>query len=110
MTSLFTSEIVIAEIRFGIEQATNPARREDLSRWLRNMIRPMFAGRILSLTEDILLQWRMMSDIGRKAGYTFPEPDLLIAATALRHDLIVLSRDIEPFRRAGVEVVNPWDA
>ena len=108
LNSLFTSEIVIAEIRFGIERATSSRRREELSRWLRNVIRPMFAGRVLSLTEDILLQWRLMADVSRRSGYTYPEPDFLLAATAFHHNLTVLSRDIEPFQRAGVAVVNPW--
>lgn len=110
LSSLFTSEIVIAEIRFGIGRATTPKRREELSEWLANVIRPMFAGRILALTEDILLRWRLMMDVGRRSGYTFPEPDLLLAATAVHHNLVVLSRDTEPFRRAGVEAVNPWKA
>jgi predicted nucleic acid-binding protein len=108
LNSLFTSEIVMAEIRFGIDRATSSKRREELSRWLTNVIRPMFAGRTLSLTEDILLQWRLMMDVSRRSGYTHPEPDLLLAATAAHHNLTMLSRDIEPFRRAGVDVVNPW--
>ena len=98
----------MAEIRFGIDRATSSKRREELSRWLTNVIRPMFAGRTLSLTEDILLQWRLMMDVSRRSGYTHPEPDLLLAATAAHHNLTMLSRDIEPFRRAGVDVVNPW--
>ena len=108
LDTLFITDIVIAEIRFGIERVTNTQRREQLSRWLKNVIRPMFAGRILSLTEDVLLQWRLMADASRRSGYTYPEPDFLLAATAAYHGLTMLTRDTEPFQRAGVYVVNPW--
>jgi toxin FitB len=45
---------------------------------------------------------------GRKAGHTFSQPDLVIAATALDHGLTVVSRDTRDYERAGVPVVNPW--
>jgi predicted nucleic acid-binding protein len=45
---------------------------------------------------------------GRKQGHTFSQPDLLIAASALQHDLTVVSRDTGEYERAGAPVVNPW--
>jgi predicted nucleic acid-binding protein len=47
--------------------------------------------------------------MGRKSGYTFPEPDLF-AATALHHGLTVLTGDVEPFERVDVAATNPWHA
>jgi hypothetical protein len=52
---LFTTEVTFAEIRFGIEQLSDPARRSDIAQWLDRTIRPLFAGRVLSVTEDVLL-------------------------------------------------------
>ena len=46
---------------------------------------------------------------GRKAGYTYSQPDLIIAATAIHHGLTMVTRDRGDFERAGVPVVNPWD-
>jgi len=106
---LFTSDVTFAEVRFGIEQMADPARRADLVHWLDRTLRPLFAGRVLPVTEDALLRWRLMLEAGRKKGHTFAEPDLLIAALAALADLIVVSRDTSEFVAAGVPVFNPWD-
>ncbi len=106
---LFTSEVTFAEVRFGIEQISDPARRSDLVQWLDRALRPLFAGRVLAVTEDVLLRWRLMLEVGRKKGHTFSEPDLLVAAMAALADLVVVSRDVSEFIVAGVPVFDPWD-
>ncbi len=73
------------------------------------MLLPAFAGRILPVTEDILLTWRTLMEEGRKTGHTYSHPDLLIAATALHHGLTVVTRDRSDFDKAGVPVFNPWE-
>jgi len=55
-------------------------------------------------------KWRLMIEKGRKAGHTFGEPDLLIAATALHHGLTVVSRNNSEYEAANVLVSNPWRA
>jgi predicted nucleic acid-binding protein len=60
------------------------------------------------VTEDILLKWRLLVEGGRKVGYTFSQPDLFIAATALEHGLTIVSRDTTGYERAGAAVFNPW--
>ena len=108
---LFTSHVTFAEVRFGIEQIADPARRSDLVHWLDRTLRPLFAGRVLPVTEDALLRWRLMLEAGRKTGHTFPEPDLLIAALAAIAELIVVSRDTSAFIAAGVAetgATGPW--
>ena len=105
---LFTSDVTFAEVRFGIEQMTDAARRADLVHWLDRTLRPLFDGRVLPVTEDALLRWRLMLEAGRKKGHTFSEPDLLIAALAALADLIVVSRDTSEFIAAGVPVFDPW--
>ena len=72
-------------------------------------LRPMFDGRVLPLSEDILLKWRSLMEQGRKSGYTYSQIDLLIAATALHHGLTVVTRDRSDYDRAGVSVLNPWE-
>jgi predicted nucleic acid-binding protein len=107
LDSLFLSEVTLAEIRFGIERATKPARRADIHDWLTHKLRPMFKGRVLPVTEDIILRWRIVED-GRKTGHTFSQPDLFIAATALQHGLTVVSRDTVEYEMARAPVFNPW--
>jgi toxin FitB len=105
---LYLSDIVIAEIRFGIESGSDADRRNQLKAWLEGIIRPMYAGRILPLTENTLLRWRLMLEICRKGGHTVGEPDLMLAATAAEHDLTMATRDTAPFHRLGLDVVDPW--
>ena len=106
---LFTSDVTFAEVRFGIERITDAVRRADLVHWLDRTLRPLFAGRVLPVTEDALLRWRLMLEAGRAAGHTFSEPDLLVAALASLADHIVVSRDTSEFVAAGVPVFDPWD-
>jgi predicted nucleic acid-binding protein len=70
----------------------------------------MFDQRVLPITEDTMLKWRLLVEEGRKTGHTFSQPDLIIAATAIQHGLTVVTRDRSDYDRAGVPVVNPWDA
>jgi predicted nucleic acid-binding protein len=80
---LYISVLSLAEIRFGIEVVQERSRREEITDWLTQKVRPMFDGRILPITEDIMLRWRLLLEEGRKTGHTCSHPDLIIAATAL---------------------------
>jgi predicted nucleic acid-binding protein len=108
LDSLFISSVTLAEIRFGIELVADAGRRAALSDWLTHKVRPMFDQRVLPVTEDIMLKWRLLVEDGRKAGHTFSQPDLIIAATALEHGLTVVSRDTIDYEHARVPVLNPW--
>lgn len=108
LDELFVSTVVFAEIRFGIEQATDAAMRSELSDWLTHKLRPMFDGRTLEITEDVMLKWRLLVEEGRKTRHTYSQPDLIIGATALCHGLTVVTRDTADFEHAGVQVLNPW--
>ena len=96
--------------RFGIELVGEPNRRADLNDWLTNKVRPMFGERVLQITEDIMLKWQLLVEEGRKAGHTFSQPDLIIAATAIHHGLTLVTRDRSDYDKARVPVVNQWDA
>ena len=108
LEALFISTVTLAEIRFGIELLQNARRRLDLNNWLTKRVRPMFEQRVLEITEDIMVQWRLLVEEGRKVGHTFSQPDLIIAATAKHHGLTVVSRDVTEYVAAKVAVFNPW--
>ncbi len=105
---LYASVVTFAEIRYGIECTSDPTRRFELQDWLTHRLRPMFAGRILPIVEDVMLKWRHLLQEGRRARHTFPQPDLIIAATALHNGLTVVTRDGTDFARTSVPVFNPW--
>ena len=108
LESLYVSTVTLAEIRFGIELLTDAARRSELNDWLSRKVRPMFELRVLEITEDIMLKWRLLVEEGRKVGHTFSQPDLIIAATAQHHGITVVTRDTSEYVKAGVAVLNPW--
>jgi len=117
---LFVSIVTSAEIRFGIERVADATQRAELNDWLAHKVRPMFEQRALPVSEDVMFKWRLLVEDGRKAcpraarsadpwaGHTYSQPDLIIAATALQHDLTVVSRDTSDFSKARVPVLNPW--
>ncbi len=105
---LFVSAVTFAEIRFGIELAPDPIRRAELQAWLAHTLRPMFEDRVLPVSEEVMFRWRLLVEDGRKAGHTFSQPDLIIAATGLQHGLTVVTRDAADYTRARVPVLNPW--
>jgi toxin FitB len=105
---LFISTVTLAEIRFGIELVDDPTRRAELNAWLSHKIRPMFEGRVLPVSEDIIFQWRLLVEDGRKSGHTFSQPDLFIAATALHHDLTIVTRNTRDFEHTHIPILNPW--
>ena len=110
LSELYISVVTLSELRFGIEllDVENP-RRADLENWLMHTIRPMFDQRVLPVTEDGMFHWRMLLEEGRKTGYTFSQPDLIIAATAFEYGHTVVTRNRRDFDKAGVSVFNPWE-
>jgi len=108
LNSSTSAPVTTAEIRFGIEIA-QPERVDGLQRWLKTDVLPMFDGRILEITEDILFRWRLLVEDGRKVGRTFSQPDLFLAAVALEYSLVLVTRNVKDFTGLKVSLHNPWD-
>ena len=108
LEDLFVSTVTFAEIRFGIETVDDPIHRAELNDWLLHRVRPMFDQRVLDVSEDVMLKWRLLVEDGRKLDHTFSQPDLIIAATALQHGLTVVTRDTGDYKLARVPLLNPW--
>jgi predicted nucleic acid-binding protein len=106
---LHISVITIGEVRKGISAHPEPQRRADLQQWLETELRPWFAGRILPVTEAIADRWGMVEGICQVKGIGSNAPDGLIAATALEHDLTLVTRNVKDFAGLGVAILNPWE-
>jgi predicted nucleic acid-binding protein len=108
LEQLHVSTVTLAEIPFGIELLPDASRRAELNDWLTHKVRPMFEQRVLPITEDIMFKWPLLVEDDRKAGRTFSQPDLIIAATGLHHGFTVVTRDTDDFVKVRAAVFNPW--
>jgi predicted nucleic acid-binding protein len=108
LETLFVSVVTLAEIRYGIERARECRARATLTEWLTHTVRPMFEHRVLEVSEDVMLKWRLLVEAGRARGHTYAQPDLIIAATALEHGLMCVTRNSKDFEATGVPLLNPW--
>lgn len=105
--ALFLSVLTIGEIRKGIEKASDIKRKQKLVLWLENDISHLFHNRILSITFEIADRWgRLQHQVKRP----LPAIDSLLAATALHHDMALVTRNIKDFSDCpGLEIINPWE-
>ena len=107
--ALFLSALTLGEIRKGVERMTrskDTQRREKLRLWLEHDLRDWFGPRILSIDSEVADHWgRLLAQAGRP----MPAIDSLLAATALHHDLRLVTRNTRDFDYAGLEVINPWE-
>ena len=102
----FISVITLLEVEQGVlrKERQDPAQGAKLRIWLDNAVRPNFSERILPVTETVALRCARLHVPNKK-----PERDALIAATALVHDLAVVTRNVKDFSPMNVAVLNPWD-
>lgn len=97
--------VIRGELEFGILQLPAGKRRERLEKWFASSIASM---NCLALTVDTSETWARLLAKLRKAGTAMPIKDSLIAASALAHDLIVVTRNVHDFKHAGVKVIDPF--
>jgi len=100
----FVSVLVLGEIRQGIEQLRPRDAQQALALegWL-DAVADGFGDRILEIDGVVAEAWGRLN-----AGARLPVVDGLLAATALVHGLVVVTRDTDPFERAGVPFLDPW--
>ena len=111
LDKLFISTVVLVEIRYGISTESSFEKRDSLNNWLEKTIEPFFAGRTLPVSEPVLLRWLTLMEFGRKRGRTYSQPDLLLAATALEHNLTLVTRNTRDFTSVpDLKLLNPWDS
>jgi hypothetical protein len=104
-SSLFLSAITLHELELGVllAERRDPTQGALLRHWLQQAVVPAFAGRILAVDAAVAR---------RSAALHVPDPkpfrDGLIAATALVHSLVVVTRNLADFEVTGVPLLNPW--
>lgn len=102
---LHLSVLSLGEIRKGIENLSPGKRKSRLVDWLETDLPAFFGERVLPVDIQVADRWgRLVAQAGRPV----PAIDSLLAATALHHDLTLVTRNVRDFSYPGLVVVNPW--
>jgi toxin FitB len=106
----YVSVLTLAEIEKGILRKEEGRRRRQLQRWFAEDLQTRFAGRILAFDLHVASRWAHLVAAMLDQGRPLPTLDSQISATALAHDLILVTRNVKDIDGTGVTVLNPWDA
>lgn len=103
--ALHISVLTLGEIRKGVELLRDDARKEKLRLWLEHDFPAWFGARVLGVDLAVSDRWgRLLAEMERPVAAI----DSLLAATALHHELRMVTRNTRDFDFPGLEVINPW--
>ena len=106
---LYLSVLTIGEIRKGIDSLPQSNKRTLLESWLGNDLLLRFSGRILEVSLEIAERWGSISAQAKMAGAPDAVIGGLMAATAMHHNLTLVTRNARDMRFAGLNTLNPWE-
>lgn len=99
--------VTIGELVYGAKRLPVGAKRRDLEAWITSL-RQTYAARILPADDETAAIWGELTATVQAAGRLLTPQDGLIAATALRHGLHLMTRNTKDFATTGVLLINPW--
>jgi predicted nucleic acid-binding protein len=105
---LFLSVLNLGELQKGISKLRDGVKKDELQAWVALDLVERFTGRILEIDLDTALCWGRLQGEAEQAGEKLPVMDSLIAATAVAHGLVVVTRNVRDIERCGVKVCKPW--
>lgn len=106
--NLFVSVISIAEIIKGVSLLNDSKKKQELQSWVYSLER-FYEDRIKNIDYETAQIWGEMTATAQKRGVVIPAIDGLIASSARRHGLHMMTRNIPDFEHTGVMLVQPWD-
>src|ERR1700730_10411122 len=105
---LYLSVLTMGEIRKGLAALQQSKRRTQLETWLELELQARFSGRILPIDAAVADRWGLLAASAKRSGKALSSIDGLLAATAILHNLTIVSRNVSDFANTYVPVVNPW--
>lgn len=106
---IFMSVITLAELRDGIERLPKGARRNRLDTWLCDELPVRFEERVLTIDAATADECGRVMARGQASGRPVGAMDAFIAATAQRHDLTLVTRNVSDFASLTVRLLDPWE-
>ena len=108
-SALGISALTIGEIRFGIARLTPGAKRRRLTAWLGEL-EARFEQRVVPIDAAVARTWAELRARAVAAGSVVPVVDGLVAASAIAHGLVLVTRNVSDVRATGVALLDPWSA
>ncbi len=106
--NFYLSTLTFGELYKGISKLPDSRRRRKLSKWIEQDLKERFAGKILDIDLLVAKTWGEIQGASKASGNPMPAIDGLIAATALTHDLTVVTRNVSDMQQSGASLLNPW--
>lgn len=106
----FISVVSVGELRKGAILLPPSAKRTQIEYSIEVLIPAWFGKRVLPVTQIIAERWGALDAQRQQMGRPLGIADGMIAATALEHDLTLVTRNVKDFISLGVRLLNPWDA
>lgn len=108
-SNFYLSSLTFGELYKGVSKLSDSRRARKLSRWIEQDLKERFAGKILDINLPVTKTWGEIQGASESSGRPMPAIDSLIAATALTHDLTVVTRNVTDMQQSGASLLNPWD-
>lgn len=103
----YFSVLTLGELRRGTEAMAAGRRRQTLEA-VQSLLLLKYRQQILSVDVEVAQTWSLISLANKRAGREVGSVDELIAATAIVHDLAVVTRNVRHFEHSGCRLISPW--
>jgi toxin FitB len=107
-SDLYLASVTLGQMIRGAERLPEGRHRQTLENWLTNVLLPRFKGRVLAFDRETATIWGRILGQGDRQGRPRPIIDAQISATAIRHHLILATRNIADHDGMGAQLLNPW--
>ncbi len=107
LTDIFLSSLVLGELLRGTAKLPEGFRKQELQHWVQSLFVTHHA-RLIPVDTTVVRVWAEITARAEALGKTPQVMDSLIGASALAHDLVLVTRNTEDFQGLGIELLNPW--
>ena len=106
---LYLSSLTIGELQKGVSKLTFSDKQSQLQDWINMDLLKRFAGRIIPVDAEVAQTWGRVQASAEQQGQPMSAMDGLIAASALTHNMEIVTRNTRDMEPSGARMINPWE-